>query len=630
MCGDTMFYKISHGSVTIDGNTILEDINFQVTDLEKIGIVGRNGSGKTTLLRAICDEVSLSDGYDLLKIDKVGDYKIGYVKQNTFDNTEITFLDYILEVYKEIIDIKNKMNDILSLMESDYSDELLDKYNDLLGKYQIMGGDGYLKEYESMIKKFGFSSDDKYKKLRDFSGGELTRISLIKLLLKKPDLLILDEPTNHLDINTIEWLEEYLSNYKKSIIIVSHDRMFLDNICNVIYEIEYGTLKRYNGNYTKYVKQKEIDYLKQLKDYEAQQKEIERLKEIADRFRYKPTKASMAMSKLKQIERMKIIDKPMEENTKTFKNMLFVDKDSYRDVLKVKNLSIGYDKVLNTMSFNVYKGEKVGIIGDNGIGKSTLLKTIIGEIPPLGGKYVIGGNIKIGYFSQSFNDLNMENTIFEEMDYNFPKLTTNEIRTMLGSFMFSGDDVFKKIKDLSGGEKVRVSLCKIFNTHPNLLILDEPTNHLDIISKNTIEAMLKSYNGTIIMVSHDRYLIKNVCNKLLEFTKDGVNYFNYGYSEYLRKKENPVREELIQSVKKVNVREVNKNSRDNNITRRVKLIEKEIDSISLKIDNLNKELLREEVYTDYNKASEIKKEIDELNNQILTKTEEWDLLVNDI
>ena len=622
-----MFYRISNGSVTLGGNTILEDINFQVNSNDRIGIVGRNGTGKTTLLRAITGEIELEDGYDLLKIEKIGNYKIGYIKQDINRDLNISLLDYILEAFSELISISKE----LSILEDNlYSEENIIKYNDLLDKFNLLGGYSYKKEYEVALKKFGFKDEDKNKHLSEFSGGELTKISLVRLLLSKPDLLILDEPTNHLDINAIEWLEDYLKNYPKSLIVVSHDRMFLDNVCNVIYEIEFGSLKRYNGNYSYYVKEKENNYLKQLKDYEEQQKEIKRLRSIADRFRYKPTKASMAMSKLKQIERMVKVDKPVAENKRTFKRNVEFDKNSYHDVLKVKNLSIGYDKVLNTMSFNVYRGDKLGIIGDNGIGKSTLLKTIMGYLEPLGGKFVFGPNTSIGYFSQNLDNLNNNNSIYDEIDLAFPRMSPNEIRTLLGSFEFSGDDVFKKIGSLSGGEKVRVSLCKILNSNPNLLILDEPTNHLDIISKNTIENILRDYNGSIIMVSHDRYLIKNVCNKLLEFTKGSVNYYNYGYNEYLRKIENPVRETLINSVKKINVKEVNKNSKDNNINRKIKLIEKDIDNLSIKLDKLNKKLLEEEVYLDYNKASSIQKEIDELNSLIEEKTDEWDNLVNNI
>lgn len=618
-----MYYKISNGSVTLSGNTILEDINFKVSDNEKIGIVGRNGSGKTTLLKAIVGEIDLENGYDDLKVESVGDYKVGYVKQNVDNNLNIKMIDYIVDAYSNLIDIEKNMKKLENKMISGYDENIVNKYNDLISKYEYLGGYTYKKEYEVALKKFGFSESDKDKLLSEFSGGQLTKLSLVKLLLSKPDLLILDEPTNHLDINTIEWLEDYLKNYNKSIIIVSHDRMFLDNVCNVIYDIEYGTLKRYNGNYTYFVNKKHEDYLKQERDYDVQQKEIKRLQAIADRFKYKPSKASMAMSKLKQIERMVKIDKPQKENNRTFKTNFSPNQESYRDVLKVKNLSIGYDKELSRVTFNVERKDKLGIIGENGIGKSTLLKTIMGFISPLGGKYTFGDKVNIGYFSQQLDNIDPSKTIYEEIDNAFPSMSPTEIRSLLGAFDFHGDEVFKNISSLSGGEKVRVSLCKILNSRPNVLILDEPTNHLDIINKNTIEKMLKEYNGTIIMVSHDRYLIKNVCTKLLVFNKDEVVLYNYGYDEYLEKRKVVKESEIIKKENKVSKKEVNIN-----LIKEINKIEKVIDNKEKELAKLNKELLKEEVYMDISKAKAIQEKIKIITKEIEIKTKEWETLAD--
>ena len=621
-----MYYKISNGSVTLGANTILEDINFYVKDNDKIGIVGRNGCGKTTLLKAITNEYTLSDGYDDLKIESSNDFKIGYVKQNITDNLNMKMIDYIKESNSDILEIENKLNSLEQKLSSSYSEQILTKYNDLQNEYIYKGGNTYKKEYEIALKKFGFTTIDKEKLLNEFSGGQLTKLSLIRLLLSKPDLLILDEPTNHLDINSIEWLENYLKNYKKSIILVSHDRMFLDNICNIIYDIEYGELKRYVGNYSSFVKQKEQDYEKQLKDYEYQQKEIKRLQYIADRFRYKPTKAKMAMSKLKQIEKMIKIDKPNKSNTKTFKINLKTEENSYRDVLKVKNLSIGYDKELCKLSFNLERQDKLGIIGENGIGKSTLIKTLTGLIHPLSGKYIYGDRVSIGYFSQNFENLDNNNTVYEEMDKAYPSMTPNEIRTLLGSFEFTGEDVFKKINDLSGGEKVKLSLCKILNNKPNLLILDEPTNHLDIISKDTIEKILTNYNGTIIMVSHDRYLINNVCNKLLVFENKEAKLYNYGYKEYLekRKVDIPI---LKEDTKNKKTKVIN-SSVDN--TSKLNKIMKEIELLDNDLKKFNNKLLEKEVYMNVAKAKEIEQEILNITNKIEEKTNEWESLANKV
>ena len=621
-----MYYKISNGSVTLGANTILEDINFYVKDNDKIGIVGRNGCGKTTLLKAITNEYTLSDGYDDLKIESSNDFKIGYVKQNITDNLNMKMIDYIKESNSDILEIENKLNSLEQKLSNSYSEQVLNKYNDLQNEYIYKGGNTYKKEYEIALKKFGFTDIDKEKLLNEFSGGQLTKLSLIRLLLSKPDLLILDEPTNHLDINSIEWLENYLKNYKKSIILVSHDRMFLDNICNIIYDIEYGELKRYVGNYSSFVKQKEQDYEKQLKDYEYQQKEIKRLQYIADRFRYKPTKAKMAMSKLKQIEKMIKIDKPNKSNTKTFKINLKTEENSYRDVLKVKNLSIGYDKELCKLSFNLERQDKLGIIGENGIGKSTLIKTLTGLIHPLSGKYIYGDRVSIGYFSQNFENLDNNNTVYEEIDKAYPSMTPNEIRTLLGSFEFTGEDVFKKINDLSGGEKVKLSLCKILNNKPNLLILDEPTNHLDIISKDTIEKILTNYNGTIIMVSHDRYLINNVCNKLLVFENKEAKLYNYGYKEYLekRKVDIPI---LKEDTKNKKTKVIN-SSVDN--TSKLNKIMKEIELLDNDLKKFNNKLLEKEVYMNVAKAKEIEQEILNITNKIEEKTNEWESLANKV
>ena len=622
-----MYYKIKNGSVTLGSNTVLEDIDFCIKDKEKIGIVGRNGCGKTTLLKAITGEYDIESGYDEVEVISSGDFNIGYVKQNDGYRVDMKMIDYIKEAFLNILDMEKKLQLLEDDISKKYSEEVLNKYNELLSRYEYMGGYKYKKEIEVILNKFDFSDNDKNKYLSEFSGGQLTKLSLIRLLLSKPDLLILDEPTNHLDIKAIEWLEEYLSNYKGTIVLVSHDRMFLDNVCNVIYEIEYGTLTRYSGNYSYFIKKKEEDYLRNLKDYERQQQEIKRLQDIAYRFRYKPTKAGMAMSKLKQIERMKLTDKPDKANTKSFKINFSPEMNSYRDVLRVKNLSIGYDRELCKLSFDVERGDKLGIIGENGIGKSTFLKTIMGAVSSLGGKFVFGDRVNIGYFSQALDNLNYDNSIYEEIDKEFLRLTPNEIRTLLGTFEFSGDDVFKKIRDLSGGEKVRVSLCKILYKRPNVLILDEPTNHLDIISKDTIEKMLTSYKGTIIMVSHDRYLIKNVCNKLLVMEQGVGTLYNYGYQEYLDKtKINNVKKDFKVEKKKIS----NKKVDTFDVNKEIKRVEKDIFELEERLSNLNNELLKEEVYMDINKANLIKLEIDIVNKNIEKKTLEWDEITKDM
>ena len=604
-----MYLKITNGSIEINNKVILEDINFLIKNNEKVGLVGRNGSGKTTLLKGITGQIPFTNGYDKLHIEK-DKFKIGYVSQENLTDPDTLLIDYIRSSYREIINIEKNLESLEKEMSNSYKEETLIKYNELLESYEFLGGYTYKKEYITALNKFGFNTDVYNKKISEFSGGELTKLSLLKLLLSRPDLLILDEPTNHLDITAIEWLENYLKEYKNNIILVSHDRMFLDSICNIIYLIEYGTTKKYVGNYTSYIKQREEEYIKALKDYNRQKKEIKRLEELVDRFRYKPTKAKMAMSKLKQIEKMVKIEKPETFDKKTFKINFNPTTTSYKDVLKLKNLSVGYTEELFNIDLNLEREDKLGIIGDNGIGKSTLIKTITGVIPPIKGKVILGQNVKYAYFSQQLENLNKENTIYDEIKNTFNEMTPLEVRTLLGSFNFKGDDVFKQIKDLSGGEKVRVSLCKILNSKPNLLILDEPTNHLDLINKETIESLLTDYKGTLIIVSHDRYLINKVCTKLLVIEKNKTTLYNYGYKEYLEKR-------VVSDSPKVNKEEKPKKEKKNiDKTNGKKIIEKEINDLEKKVNLLNNELLKSEVYMDQLKSKDILLQIESLNKLI--------------
>lgn len=622
-----MLYKIINGAIEISGNTILEEINFEVHDGEKIGLVGRNGCGKTTLLKGIIGKVEVEEGIgeNDFRIDKIGNYNIGYVSQVVDYDINMLMIDYILLSYKDILDIEKELEKLEREMADKYSDKVLNRYNYLTDRYKNIGGYSYKKEYELALRKFGFEDEDKYKKLSEFSGGQLTKLSFVMLLLSKPDLLLLDEPTNHLDIDTTIWLEDYLKKYPKSVIVVSHDRMFLDNVCNVIYEVEYGSLKRYSGNYSNYLKIKKNDYEKALKDYEWQQKEINRLSRIVERFKYKPSKASMAMSKLKQIERMIKIDKPNKEDTRTFSGLFDPKFESYRDVLKVKNLGIGYDSALSCVNVNVERGNKLGIIGENGIGKSTFLKTLVGKIPSLSGKFSFGNKVEIGYFDQKMEDLDLGNTVYDELDKEFPDMSPKEIRCVLGAFEFRGDDIFKRVSDLSGGEKVRLSLCKILRHRPNVLILDEPTNHLDIISKETIQKILVSYKGTVIMVSHDRYLISKVCDSLLVFRKVGVFYYPYGYSDDIMRCNDSCNDSI--SVKNESLRRekyVSSFKEKSKLERRARKLEDEITDIEGEISLRNEEMLKEEVYLDINEVRRIQGEINDLNIKLDGKIKAWE------
>ncbi len=626
-----MKLSIRNAGVTLNGNTILESINFDIIDHEHVAIVGRNGTGKTTFLKALMNQELFEEGIDEEKfqISKIGNFSVGYLSQVDFEDENRTLLDEIIKPYQYLIDMENRLNNLVIKMEKD--EKYIKEYTDLEHNFKMHNGYGYKKEYEVMISKFGFSESDKSKAIKEFSGGERTKIAFMRLLLQHPDLLLLDEPTNHLDINTIVWLEEYLKNYSGALVLVSHDRMFLNNIVTKIYEIEYGKMYEYSGNYDYYEKEKEVRYNKLVRDYEYQQKEIARLRAIYLRFRYKPKKAGLAMSRLHQLEKMDILEKPNEEDTRVFRtNLSEIDLSSKR-VIKLKDLSIGYDdKVLATISLDIKRGDKIGVIGANGIGKSTLLKTINGIIEPLGGSLEYGIHVKPGYFDQTLAMINNNNTVLKEFREFLPELTEPECRRALGSFLFKGDDVHKTIDVLSGGEKVRLTLCKIFYNKPNLLILDEPTNHMDILGKEHLENILSEYEGTIIFVSHDRYFVRKIAKSLLVFDEKGVTYYPYGYDQYMEEnkknnvltpevKEKKNKKEEVPEEPKVNIRDIKKE---------LNKVENEIIKLEVKINELNSELFNEEVYNDFNKSNAINDKINKYNQELEELNKKWEELIN--
>ena len=632
-----MNYKIINGSVSFGADTILEEINLEIKDKDKIAIVGRNGAGKSTLLNSIINNNMLEEGIgeEKFNIYKQGNPNIGYLKQINFENSNLTMLEEILKVYENIIKLEEKVSELANKLQTSSDEYLIKQYTNSLEKFEILDGYTYKKEYEIAIKKFGFSEEDKKKKINEFSGGQKTKIAFLKLLLSKPDILLLDEPTNHLDITAIEWLENYLKNYPKAVVIVSHDRMFLDRIVNKVYEIEYGKLTEYTGNYSEFEKQKRNNYEKQLKDYEYQQAEIKRLKAIADRFRYKPTKAKMALSKLKKIEQMVIIEEPNKYDLKTFHANFNIEVESGKMVLTAKNLEIGYDKPIQNVTFELYKGQKLGIIGENGIGKSTLLKTLNGNIQKFGGEFEYGYHVVKGYFDQQMEFLNIENTVFDEISNTFPNLTTTQIRNILGSFLFSGDEVFKKIKVLSGGEKGRLQLCKILKQGPNLLLLDEPTNHMDIVGKESLENILKEYKGTLIFVSHDRYFVNKIADSLLIFEKNKVTYFNGNYEEYTRKRMEQEEKINDQINKKETINSRNSGQKENSYflnkeksktKNKISKIEREIEQIESEKKQIEEQMQAEEICTDYLKLKELQENLQKLNEEIENKMEEWESL----
>ena len=674
-----MLYQISNGAVAFGDDVILHSIDFEIRNTEKIAIVGRNGCGKTTLLKLISGEVEMEklDSDESAFIAKAGNPEIGYLKQIAFDDPDVTLEQEVRKCFVKMDERKAELARAAAELEHDYSDEKVARYTAMEEAFKDDGGYYYEKEYEVMIRKFGFSDDERKKPIRDFSGGQQTKIAFIKLLLSKPDILLLDEPTNHLDVTTIEWLEGYLKSYPKAVVVVSHDRMFLDNVVDVVYEIEYGTARRYPGNYTNFIARKKENYDKQMKDHIAQQKEIERLQRMVTRFKGKPTKTSMAQSKQKAIDRMVIIEAPDKYDNKTFHANFQPEKETGNDVLYTSELAIGYDHPLSVVSLDLKRGEKLGILGGNGLGKSTFLKTIVGKIPALSGEYRFGTNVQIGYFDQQMAMYTSNKTVLDDFWDEYPNLTETEARNALGAFLFSGEDVFKNVNMLSGGEKVRLALCKILKTRPNVLVLDEPTNHMDIVGKETLESMLKDYKGTLIFVSHDRYFVKKVATQLLVFEDGTTNLYQFGYEQYQEKLDREASESknvyrgnaifggaisqngssqtgsdanrsTSQTAAAGNVGEssnanstaqaggmavsstgkayYNPGKERSKIQKKVKKAEEDLAVKEAKLDELKAELMKPEYQSSYSKLTEIQNEIDALEEEILIDMEAWEEL----
>lgn len=536
-----MRYEIRHAIVEYGADRILDDINFEIHDNEKIAIVGRNGCGKTTLLKLIAGDLHMNniDSDETCGIFMAGKQEIGFLRQISFPDGDITVEDEIKKVFSEIFACEDRMKEIEEQLHTTEDRKLLSEYDFLQKKMEALDGYHWRRNMEIMFQQFGFPMEDLARPIGSFSGGQQTKIAFIKLLLSKPDIMLLDEPTNHLDLPTIEWLEGYLRKYNKSVVIVSHDRLFLDRIIDVTYEIEYHHIKRYNGNYSAFMRQKEENLEKQEKDYEEQQKEIKRLTEWIEKWKNTPTKVSAAHSKQMALEHMVRIEKPRHFDTKTFKANFTPRIESYSSVITAKDLSIGYDKELSKLSFKLMKGERLAIIGENGKGKSTLLKTLVGILAPLGGEFAFGTNVEWGYFDQQkavINDADPGQSVLDNFWEEYPDMLREQVRSALGSFMFSGEDVEKKMGQLSGGEKVRLELCKMFQTKPNLLILDEPTNHMDMAGKEALEKMLVNYGGTVLFVSHDRYFINQIATGILEFGLSDVKQYAVNYESYLEDK----------------------------------------------------------------------------------------------
>jgi len=702
-----MVYQICDGLVKYAATIILQDINFEIRNTEKIAVVGRNGCGKSTLLKVIAGMISLDDGF----INRAGKPSIGYLEQTSFEDVSISVEEELVKAFGPLIEFQEKMNclteqmkllvepinhlvepinhleepinylaepmknlveplnhlaehrnhfaepmkDLVEPRMTISSEQLLKEFSRVQEQFENYGGYTYKAEMDTVFTQFGFDIEGLKRPLSEFSGGQQTKISFIKLLLSKPDILLLDEPTNHLDLTTIEWLERYLKTYNKAVIVVSHDRMFLDQIADITYEIEYLGMTRYVGNYTSFIEQKKINFEKQKKDFAAQQKEIESLNALIERFKNKPTKVAMTRSKLKYIEHMETVEKPRRSDLKKFKAGFVPRIKGGEVVMTIDSLIIGYDKPLCEVSINITNGQRIAVIGGNGMGKSTFVKTLIGQLEALGGNYEYGHEIEVGYFDQQLAQFTNDKTVFDDFCDEYPKMTQTEVRSILGCFLFSSDNVFKKVNILSGGEKVRLCLAKLLQKKPNFLILDEPTNHLDIVGKETLEELLRDYTGTVLLISHDRYFIKQIADTIVVMEDGKITYYRYGYEEYVEKtaekKMNMSSVTKGKSVKDTSSKDIsskdisskdtsNKNvsSKDTFHTDKYYNPKKEADKKEQKVTNLEKRIdeqeqiikqIKEEMYhpelvIEYEKLIELDEKLQQNEAQLDDLMEQWD------
>lgn len=609
-----MRYQIHKGAKYYGANTIFEDIQFEIRGNEKIAVVGRNGCGKTTLLKIIANVEHMDRG----DIHKENNTTIGYLAQTTFDNEEHSVRSELTSVFNRLKDMQKRMDEMTEAMQHDHSEELLHKYADLAQAFEEAGGYTYEADMLSIFTKFQFQVEDIERPINTFSGGQKTRIAFVKLLLSKPDVLLLDEPTNHLDLTTIEWLEGYVKRYPKAVVLVSHDRMFLDDVVDVIYELEYGVMRRYPGNYTNYQEVKKSDVERTKSAYARQQKEIARMETLIEKFRYKKNKAAFAQSKIKYLDRMEKIEDP-NVDTKTFHARFTPNVRGGKRVLEVHDLTIGYDAPLCTVNLEIMQGEKVAILGPNGKGKSTFMKTLMKQIPALSGSFLLGHQIEVGYFDQELAQFDSNKTVLEEVWDEYDTLTRSEVRTVLGSFLFEGDDVFKTVDCLSGGEKVRLSFVKLVLAHPNFLLMDEPTNHLDLIGKEALEESLHGYEGTMLFVSHDRYFISKIATAILVIDEGKAMYYPLNYQEYMQRDQKDATP-LTQVVKKEKVAPV----RHINYGKEVTKLEKQIETKEIELEELREKRFDPEYYHDYQKMNELDAQIDDVHNQIENMMALWE------
>lgn len=631
--------QVNQLSKSFGADPILTNIKLEVQTRDRIALVGRNGAGKSTLLKIIAGHLS----YDSGDIIKPKDVEIGYLAQNTGLESDFSIWGEMLTVFEDVIaqekllrQLEHKMS-IPAILENEKEyEKVLKEYDALQVAFKENGGYQYESDIRSVLHGLNFHTFDYDAKISTLSGGQKTRLALGKLLLKKPDILILDEPTNHLDIDTLSWLENYLQGYDGAILIVSHDRYFLDKLVNQVYEISRLQSKKYTGNYSSYLEQKALNYELEMKQYEKQQEEIAKLQDFVQRNLARASTTKRAQSRRKQLEKMQVMDRPLgDEKSATFG--FKIERQSGNDVLKVDQLAIGYEQeiVSENLSFRLTRGESIALVGPNGVGKSTLLKTIMDRIQTLSGHIHFGSNVTIGYYDQEQAELTSNKRVLNELWDDYPLMNEKDIRTVLGNFLFSGDDVLKVVSTLSGGEKARLALAKLMMKKANFLILDEPTNHLDLDSKEVLENSLIDYPGTILFVSHDRYFINRIATKVIELSSNKATEFLGDYDYYVEKK---LEFEELKAMEATNIsthhpqekqdkssyqqdKEAKKLERQRK--RRLEEIENLIEELEGQIENNEQLLCEPEIFQDHEKVLEITKSNDEAKEKLEMLMEEW-------
>lgn len=618
------------------GEYLLKNITFSIDEKDRVGVVGLNGSGKTTLLKIILEEESHDEAIETKvkgEIVKKKGSKIGYLSQHFNLNGENTLFEELMDVFENVSRLKHSIDELNNQMPFFTGKELEEKLktlSDLNLKYEHL--DGYNIEYKirQVLNGLGFSQEESMLKISALSGGQKSRAALAKLLVESPEILILDEPTNHLDINAIEWLEKFLKSYNKAFILVSHDRYFLDSVTNRIFEIENKRLKSYNGNFSSYIEQKELQLKSDLRSYEKEQEKVAKMEEFIRRYKA-GVKSKQARGREKLLNRMELMEKPVT-GRKEMKLRFETGRESAEKVIEVKKLSKSFDgkSIINSADFTIYRGERVGIIGKNGTGKTTLLKIIAGVLPADSGEVLKGSKVDMGYYDQHHSDLNLGNDIFEELLSNF-KLLDEEARSLAGSFLFTEEEVFKKIGKLSGGERARVSLMKLMLKKPNLLILDEPTNHLDIYSREILEESLENYDGTMIVVSHDRHFLENLVDVFYEIKDGKVEIFKGDYESYKQKE---LKKEEISESKADNTLSYEEQKR---IKNRINSLEKKLKESEVKLEKLEQEkakILKEHesagLKNEYTLLMELQEKADKKEEEILMVMEEWESMEKEL